>query len=438
MNTQEIFDLAKKKNIEDLQLYISTSKSIGLSLYESEIDNYEVNSNTSITAKGIYNGKMVTVSSEKDDKNLAKYIVDSIIKNARIITSKDEVSIFEGSKEYGKVNTFNEELETISMEDKINTLFEIDKKVRAKDSTLKDVASIFYSETSSSLEIINSKGLHLNSKKNSYQCGLEVIKELNGNSEAGFYYTVDNDYSKLDVDRIIDKALEDVNSRMGGKPCKTGYYDIVLASETATNLLSVILSGLTYENIAKNLSFLKGKLGTKVFGDNITIVEDPLMSDSLSSAAFDSEGVATEYKTLVENGVVNTFVYNLKNAKKANVTPTGNAVGSGEGFFNAILKGEDNTKEDLYAKVNNGLYISELDGLHSGLDPVSGQFSLKAGGRIIKDGKLDGPVKLITIAGNVYNMFNNVLALGNDFEEVKHSRIKAPSVIFKNISVSGL
>ena len=438
MNTQEIFDLAKKKGIEDLQLYISTSKSIGLSLYESQIDDYQVNLNSSITAKGIYNGKMVTVSSEKDDKNLAKYIVDSIIKNARIINSKDEVYIYEGSKEYGEVNTYNETLESIPMEEKIAKLFEMDKKVRAKDPTIKDVASIFYNETSSSLEIINSKGLHLTNKKNSYQCGLEVIKELDGNSEAGFDYMVENDFAKLDVDKIIDKALDDVNSRMGGKPIKTGYYDIVLSSEMTTNLLGVILSGLTYENISKNRSFLKDKLNTKVFGDNITIYEDPLNKESLSSIAFDSEGVATKYKVLVDKGVVETYVYNLKNAKKAGVEPTGNGFGGAEGFINATLKGEDNSKEDLYAKVMDGLYISELDGLHSGLDPISGQFSLKAGGRLIKNGKLDAPVKLITIAGNVYNMFNNVLALGNDFEEVKHSKIKAPTVIIKNISVSGL
>lgn len=437
METKEIFELAAKKGIEALQLYVTTAKAISISLYESQIDNYEINLNTKLVAKGIYRGKMTSVSVENVDKNTPKMLIDELIRNARVITSKDEVFIYEGSKEYGKVNTYNDELNKIPLEEKINKLYEIDKKIREKDPDIKDVASIFYSESSSELEIINSKGLHLSSKSNSFQCGAELIKEYDGNSESGYYYIVENDFNKLDVDKIVNKALDEVNSRLGGKPCKTGNYDIVLASEVASSLLSVVLSGLTYEEISKNRSYLKDKLGQKVFGDNITIFEDPLDPKSLASSSFDAEGVATQYKVLVDKGVINSYVYNLKNAKKANVLPTGNGFGNGEGFVNATLKGEDHSLNDLCELVNNGLYISELDGLHSGLDPISGKFSLKAGGRMIENGHLTKAIKLITIAGNVYDMFNNVLAIGNDLEEVQHNSIKSPSVIFKNISVSG-
>ena len=157
-------------------------------------------------------------------------------------------------------------------------------------------------------------------------------------------------------------------------------------------------------------------------------------------AQYDDEGVATTNKTLIKKGVLQTYLYNLETAKKDNVASTGNATRVGGKMdidtVNLVLKPGKLTEEELFAKVNNGIYVTDLTGIHAGLNAKSGDFSLQAEGFLIEDGKKTKPLGLFTVGGNLFDLFNNVLAVGNNSKQLIYS-ITLPSMAVKNVKISG-
>ena len=143
---------------------------------------------------------------------------------------------------------------------------------------------------------------------------------------------------------------------------------------------------------------------------------------------------------MIKNGVLQTYLYNLKTAHKDGVATTGNGykgrTGIGIRAVNVSIKPGKLTEEQLFEKVNEGLYITSLQGMHSGLNPQSGNFSLIAQGFMIKEGKLAEPVSLITVAGNLFTLFNDVKEVGSNVE-LKTNSYSVPSLYIKELQVSG-
>ena len=194
------------------------------------------------------------------------------------------------------------------------------------------------------------------------------------------------------------------------------------------------------------LSLLKGKLKTKIASDIVTLIDDPLMEKGLASIPFDDEGVATYTKAVIGEGILNTYLYNLKTAKKDGVESTGNASKAsyaspiGTSPSNFYIKPGNNDIDELKKLLGKGLLITEVQGLHSGANPVSGDFSLGAKGFLIKNGLIERPVEQITIAGNFYKILLDIVDLGSDLKfgiPSGSSCFGSPSVIVKEMSVAG-
>ncbi|MGL6100882.1 MAG: metallopeptidase TldD-related protein, partial [Fusobacteriaceae bacterium] len=159
------------------------------------------------------------------------------------------------------------------------------------------------------------------------------------------------------------------------------------------------------------------------------------------SASFDAEGVPTKPKNLIENGILKTYLYNLKTAKKDGVESTGNAAKGGYkgtmgiSSFNLYLEKGDESFETLLNRIENGILITGFSGLHSGLNSISGDFSLATEGFLIKNGKVEKPLNQITAAGNFFDLLNNIECIGDDLK-FNLSGVGSPSLIVKNISIS--
>ena len=161
------------------------------------------------------------------------------------------------------------------------------------------------------------------------------------------------------------------------------------------------------------------------------------MPMGLASCPFDREGAATKTKHIIENGVLKTLLHNRKTAKKAGCQTTGNAAGAGQvAPTNLFFKPGSLTQEELLANLGDGLYLTEVSGLHAGANPISGDFSLLSRGYEIKGGKISRAVEEFTVAGNFYQLLKDITDVGGDllFET---SPIGSPSVLVKSLSVAG-
>lgn len=437
MNYQELFNRAKEKGIKELEVSIITDKSLSITYYNGEMENYSSSSLSTLSARGNYNNKAGYVNTEKIDKSTIDFIVDKIIENAEVNNSSDELIIFKGSEKYHHKKVYSHALENTSPSVKIDLVKSLCEKTKVLDPRITDV-SVSYSESGGIYEIMNSYGLKLKSKTNGFFIVVEVIAREGDTTKTGYKVVNGQDLNILNPDKIASEAVEKTVSQFNSIIAESKVYPCILANNVASSLLGFFLSHTIADEVQKGTSMFKGQLNQKVASNKITIDERPL-DKGLNFRSFDDEGVATNNFTIISRGILKTYVYNLATAKKDKVESTGNGYrGSGKvvtSFANCFLKKGKKSLDDLFSIMQDGIYITNVEGLHGGMNGQSGNFSLQASGYLVENGKRSTPVSLITIGGNIFTLFNQVKEIGNDLELL--GSVNSPSLLIKEITVSG-
>ena len=436
MNFDLLFDKAKAKGIEDIQIYLANDTEFGITAFGGELDKYTIAATQKLFIKGIYNSKMGTVTTEVINDDVIDFIIDSIIASAKAIDSLDEVFIYEGDKEYVEVEgLFNTSLNEVDAKTKINDMLELEKKVMAKDKRIRKVQAV-YGDGSTNIIIQNSKGLKLEKLVNNGLVYIYVIASDGKDQRTAFEYTQSNDYKDFDFEELADRGAKKAVSLLGAQPCESGMYEILLTSSASSSLFAPHMSMFSAESVQRDVSLLKGKIGTKIGSSKVTIVDDPFMKKSINSGAFDDEGVATSYKEIVKDGVLTGYLHNLKTAKKDNTKSTGNGFNRGISPTNFHFLPGELSYDDAVKSMTKGLIITDLDGTHSGTNPISGDFSLQASGFLVENGEIIRPVALITVAGNYLTMLEDVTDVCSDLK-FDYRYIGSPSLKIKSLMISG-
>ncbi|MGH9509663.1 MAG: metallopeptidase TldD-related protein, partial [Terriglobales bacterium] len=219
---------------------------------------------------------------------------------------------------------------------------------------------------------------------------------------------------------------------------KTARVPIVFDPMVARSLLGNLFEAASGDSIYRGASFLAGKLGERIAGENVTVVDDGTLRGGFGSAPFDSEGVPTRRTVVVEHGVLKSYLLNTYTAKKLGLTTTGNAARGlagtpGIGAGNFFLEPGTKTATQIIAAIPDGLYVTELMGF--GVNLVTGDYSRGAGGLWILGGGLAYPVEEITIAGNLKDMLGNITAIGNDLEF--RGSVACPTIRIDGMTVAG-
>lgn len=433
------FKYAKEIGIEECELYISQSQNQSISLFHGEIENNEMSNSFNIIARGSYKGKFGTASCDVYNKDKAHYLANEILANARVIENDDPVFLFKGSEKYHKINFFNKDLQNIPLETKIQKLKELEKAIFAYDKRISEVDSVDYVEKSSSFTLLNSHGLKLSQKNNYYLFVGSAIAKENGQTKSGYDIFLDNNFGKFEVNKLATKIGKETVEQLGGEPCESKNYKAVLSNGVIASLIRYYISHASAEEVQKKSSLFIDKVNEKVASNKVTIEEKPL-ERNVFARYFDDEGVATRNKSIIKNGVLQGFLYNLTTAAKDNVTTTGNGyLGGGKMVVDTsfiVMRPGKKTLEQLFEEVHDGVYITEVSGLHSGLNEQSGNFSLQSTGFLIKNGKKDRALDIITVSGNLMDIFKNVITVGGDSHTFTNA-ISCPSVVIKKLAISG-
>lgn len=439
-NSKEFFELAKQNKLSAADVFIKNKHSVSVSVYHEKVDSVTENESSLIVARGILNGKFGSCSTEVIDKNTNKFLMDGIVRTASVIENDDPAIIYKGSEKYHKKSYFNKSLLNINIEEKTRILLEIEKKLYAYDKRINDVVGVSFEENDDESRLLNSYGLKLSEKNSNYSFAAEVTAKQGGEIRSGYKFFVSMDEDEFDIDKFVKDVAEDVLSKLGATQCETKKYPIILNPECASSLLKFLVSSLDAEEVQKHTSLLEGKLHQQVLSKKLTIIEDPFKK-SVFYSNFDDEGVATKKKYLIKKGEIETYLYTLQTAAKDNVEPTGNGsrVGSKATAETSLIvvKPGRKSEEELISSIKEGIYINDLQGLHSGMNAQSGNFSLQSSGKMIRNGKLCESLTLITIAGNLLEIFNNIKDIANNSELVVRNSAVCPSILIKKMAVSG-
>jgi PmbA protein len=440
-----IYSKSKANNIDDLEIFYSQGRDLTIKVFGGDVDVYKLAEAEGLGLRGKYNDKMGYSYTEKVDKTSVEFLIDSLVENSKNIDSEDKEEIFEGSSEYKKINNFNKSLEEVTEREKIEFVKNLEKEALKLDKRIKSIQECVYGDGYSETVISNSKGLDINDKSNISYTYISVVAKEDEDIQSGFAYKVTNNFSELDYKKIAKEAVDEAVTMLGAKSIKSDKYPIILRNNAASDILEAFSSVFSAERVQKNLSLLKGKLSEKIASDKITLIDDPFLKNGYASSGFDGEGVPTRLKNIINEGVLETYLYNIKTALKDNVESTGNASRTsykssiGISPTNMYIKPGDLGLDQLIENINEGVLITDVQGLHSGLNPISGDFSLSAQGVHIKNGKKIRPINQITISGNFIEMLKNVEEVGKDlrFGLPSNAYIGSPSLKIKHLDLAG-
>lgn len=435
---KQFFELAEAAGIEAAEVDYYASTSTEINVFQGVVDQFSVDDGARIVARGIVNGKFGAASTERIDSKTPGQLVEQIVENARVNEDDQPAIIFEGSPKYRRKSLFKKALAESDAQDKIDLLVDIEKRLLAYDERI-TVQTVSYADQESQHVKRNSYGLNLRSKSNYFYIYAAILVKEGDDVKNYYKIHLDNDLNSLDVDAFVKEVAEQGLAKLGGKATKSGNYPVILNPRTTGALLSAYMQNANAENVQKKTSLFVGKLGEQVASKKVTIIENPY-ANNVFYTYYDSEGVATSKKAFVEKGVLKLFAHNLGTAAKEGVETTGNATGGGGkisvGFRGLSIKPGRKSEEQLIGSIKEGVYIDSVQGLHSGLNPQSGNFSLQANGFMIRDGKIAEPVNLITIAGNLVTLFKDISDVGNNLE-LQLSSALVPSIKIKSLSISG-
>ena len=440
LNEKKFFELAKENKFEAADIFLHKNSALSVSIFRGKVDSLTQNDNTLITARGLVGGKFGSVTTEQIDKNTPEFLINSIKRTAKVIENADPAIIFKGSKKYHKKLVFIKETLSNDIDGKIRLLLDIEKKLFAYDKRINEVVTVGYEENSSEERLSNSYGLKLSQKQAECSIFAEVTVKDGEEVRTGYHVFASLDFNDFNEEAFVKNVAEDALSKLGSIQCASKKYPVILNPDAASTLLKYLINSADAEEIQKHSSKLEGKLHQKIVSKKLTITEDPLKK-SIFFRYFDDEGVATQKRQIIKKGVLETYLYTLQTAAIDNVEPTGNGYRVG-GKASAdtsliVVKPGKPSEEELMSSIDEGVYINNLEGLHAGMNAQSGNFSLQCSGFMIKNGKLAEPLSLITVADNLFEMFNKVKAIGNNTKFVLRNAMECPSLYIKKMAISG-
>lgn len=436
-----VFSKAHEKNMEEFEIYFLSGKNISLKVFKGKIESFSDNQNQGISFRGKFDGKMGYSYTESFEEEDADFLINEAYENGSVIESSDEQIIYEGGGEYIPVNTYEENLKNIEIPQIENFLINLEKEAYSLDKRIKTVVVCMFGMGESERIIKNSKGISLHDRGNTAYSYISVSAEENGVVKTGSDFKVSRDFKAFDYKTLAENAVKKAAAKLDTVKPELKENICIIENTAFTSLLDSMTGIFSAEAVQKNLSLLKGKLGEKIACEKFTLIDDPHLENGEGSCSFDSEGVPTKYKELVSKGILKTYLYNLKTAKKDGVKSTGNAAKGGyKGTigispFNLYVKKGEVSFDELLKKMDRGVIITDFAGLHSGLNSVSGDFSLAAEGFIVENGKKGKAFNQITVAGNFFELLLNIEEIGEDMK-FSLSGTGSPSVLVKNLHFS--
>jgi PmbA protein len=373
--------------------------------------------------------------------------VESMIKGAielAKVTGEDPFSGIPEKSQLGKIegdlDLYYDDVYSLSTADRIDYARRAEKAATSADPRIKNSEGGSFDAATGHKVLANSHGFVGEYRRSYCQVvAMPIAQTETGAMQRDFWYSVARNLGRLDAPEEVGKiAAQRTLRRLGGRKVKTAKLPVVLDPLVATSILGHIFEGINGDSVYRGASFLAGKLGEKIAGEHVTVIDDGTMVGGFGTAPFDGEGVPTRRTIVIEKGVLKSYLLNTYTAKKLGLQTTGNAsrglAGTpGIGPGNYFLEAGKKTAKELIADIPEGLYVTEF--LGHGANLVTGDYSRGASGLWISGGELTYPVEEITVAGNLKEMFFNISEIASDLEF--RGSMASPTIRIDGLIVGG-
>lgn len=434
-------DEAEKAKLAEYEIYFTESTDISTETLKDEISAFTCGSGAGISFRCIVGGHIGSASTELFEERELRSLVGRAMANASVIENDDPAIIFEGSDNYATLTQPVFQMPTAAEIKKL--ALDIQRKTYSLSPLVTDGTQSGVFAGKSRYELFNSKGLKLSNTVSVSGAYVQTVVNRDGEAQDSFDFSVGLGNTEKLSERALDLALD----KLGASEIPSGKYKIIIDGNEMRSLLSAFAAAFSGKQAMLGLSLLNGKEGQKIASDCITLIDDPMPNGSSVQTAFDGEGVATYKKSVIENGILKTLLYDLSVAKKMNVAPTGNGQRGSYAQqvyiapFSFYISGGKLSEKELLERMGDGLLVTELKGLHAGANAVTGDFSIESAGFLIENGKKSRAVKGFTIAGNFFDMLKDISAVADNVKFGIPSGFTvygSPDVLLGEMSVAGV
>lgn len=424
MTNSEFLDKAKEKKITNIQVVEVTQNMGQIELINTALETFEISDYTSYQIKAEYNNKTVKVSSDYLDEN----ILDVLITKATETDSKYQ-------DEYLQDTFNNNETATIPQIEMSKDL-EILRKLDDIRKQYKEVSNLtlFYSETYTKKRIFNSNGVNIETASHTYEFVPEIVvlTKDGANDYDKVYLKTSKD--ELNMEYNLKKDMEMAIKQATKEKLQTKKYNVIIDSTVMSYILSNMIKMISADSIRLKVSCLENKLNQKIFSDKITIIENPTDKKYPGMTKFDNEGTLTARKEIVKEGVLKTYLYNIKEAKVQKKKTTGNGY-NGISTKNMYIMPGDKSLEELFKKLKNGIYITDCMGsMGMAINANTGTISLQVFGFIIENGQIKCGFVPSIMTTTIYELLTQVEDISKDVIFDREST-GSPCLLIKGISI---
>ena len=432
-NEAKAYLLARAKAMSlELEVLATESRELTLNSFGGNLSEITRASQGGVGVRVVVGGRFGYAYSEEKTEEALDWILREARENAEL-SSADDGFLPEGSS-VGHQDLISEGL-SAPLTEKGERATKLEQALR-EDERTKQVWITYYTEREVLEELASTNGAE-GGYRNGFAGLISSLVMQEGESiKQGVDISIEKEFHALDPMTTAQKMIETTARHLGARPLKTGRYRAYLEPRVVAQLLGVLMRALSGKALIEGKSRFADRLGEEVASDRITLVDDPTLSDGLASRPFDSEGTPARAVTLIEGGVLRSFLHNSYTARKAGHENTGHASRSYRstldvGFSNLSLQTGEGV--DLV----DGVLVTDLLGLHAGANPITGDLSLQAFGIRI-EGDERYPVENFAISGNLFELLKRVSAVGDESEwHFAAGAIGAPMLEIESLSFAG-
>jgi PmbA protein len=413
---------AEARADEQVEAFAGSSTSTSVKVHGGEVESLTQATTAGIGVRVVHGGRQGFAYAGSLDPAVIAEVLAEARDNAAYAQPEDWVGLAEPDGVAAPdVELWRDALAAMPAERKVDLALGLERAVRARDPRITGVRVAQWADGSGVGAVVTSTGISVTGRSTVCHLSVQALASDGDETTTGYGVSVGREPDDVDLDEAADDAAERSTRMLGAGQPPSGTVTLVLEPRMAATLLGVVAGTLNGESVLKGTSPFADRVGEQIASPLLTLVDDPTDPRSLGADSHDGEGLATRRISLIEAGVLQGFLHNTTTGRRAGVPSTASAVRgyrSTPGVGAQALQAAPGTGslDDLVAGVDHGVLVQSMSGLHSGVNPVSGDFSVGVEGLMVRDGARAEPVREATVASTLQRLLLDVAAVGGGIE----------------------
>mgnify|MGYP003334013591 FL=1 len=434
--------VAQAKPGEQIEAYVGRGGETSVRVYEGELEHFVSAQSAGVGIRVIKDGRTgVAYAGTLDEAAISEVLADA----------RDNVQ-FGNPDEFAGLATpdgvdpvpqkfWDDALANFPTDQKVALTKDLEQRALAADSRVR-TESANYDDGWDESAFATTTGIRISGRSNGCYVSVVTLADDGDETQTGFGFSVGDSPNDFNLDKAAREAADRATRLLGATKPSSKRTTIVLDPYVTSQFVSILSSAFSGENVSKGRSIFAERLGEQVAVPSFTLVDDPTNKLAYTSTDIDGEGLAARRNVLIEDGVLKMFVHSSYSARRMKTRSTGNATrggfasSPGVGCLAMQVTPGSKSQADLIAGIDDGVLIQEVSGLHSGVNPISGDFSTGASGMTISKGVVGAPIREFTIGSTLQRMLLDIVAIGNDVDWLP-MRAAGLSLVINDVTISG-